>query len=76
MSRSLSNLRYGLLGIAFVGSLGFGTSQVFATPPGAETARACSPYQDAVCRDRCRSQGADSGECDPMFAGGCRCIYY
>lgn len=41
MSRSLSYLRRGLLGIAFVGSLGFGATQAFASP---EQAR------EAVCR--------------------------
>jgi len=32
MSRSLSYLRRGLLGIAFMGSLGFGVTQAFANP--------------------------------------------
>jgi hypothetical protein len=32
MSRSLSYLRRGLLGIAFVGSLGFGATQAFGSP--------------------------------------------
>jgi hypothetical protein len=32
MSRSLSYLRWGLLGIAVVASLGFGATQAFATP--------------------------------------------
>lgn len=34
MSRSLSYLRRGLLGIALVGSLGFGATQAFAEPKG------------------------------------------
>ena len=76
MSHSLSYLRRGFLGIAFVGTLGFGAAQAFATPPGLAAARACDPVQDATCRDRCQAQGADSGICDPTFAGRCRCIYY
>ncbi len=47
MSRLLSYLRRGLLGIAFVGSLGFGATQAFASPEVART-ESCelsgSPY--------------------------------
>jgi len=56
MHRSLSYLRRGLLGIAFLGSLGFGATQAFGTPsrgPGA----ACTPrlyeYASATCGFGC-----------------------
>lgn len=41
MSRSFSNLRRALFGIAFVGSLGFGVGQAFAEP---RTSPARQPY--------------------------------
>lgn len=43
MKRSFIHLRRGLLGIAFVGSLGFGATQAFAKPNAApaDAALAC-----------------------------------
>jgi hypothetical protein len=46
MSRSLSYLRRGLLGIAFVGSMAFGASQALAAPQRAPQAAAyCDEWQ-------------------------------
>jgi hypothetical protein len=52
MSRSLSNLRRGLLGIAFVGSLGFGVTQAFASPKRADV-KYCAPYGAPYYSDYC-----------------------
>jgi hypothetical protein len=78
MSRSLSYLRRGLLGIALVGSLGFGATQAFATPE--ETAAsggscpwsANGPYFYPPCEDFCREVGGGEwGYCDN---GMCVCV--
>lgn len=71
MSRSLSHLRRGFLGIAFAGSLGFGATQVFAGPLP-EARRACSSYAEVQwCRNHCASMGMLSS-CDAV--DGCTCI--
>jgi hypothetical protein len=49
MSRSLRYLRRGLLGIAFVGSLGFGVSAAFAQPEVPNRERECGPGQVDCC---------------------------
>lgn len=71
MSRSLSYLRRGLLGIAFVGSLGFGATQAFGTPSRAPGA-ACTPkpyeYTSAYCGLGCPG---GAGYCST--AGVCVC---
>ena len=54
MSRSLSYLRRGLLGIAFVGSMGFGVSQALAAPVSAKVA-ACTAEERSTCRSTCLS---------------------
>jgi hypothetical protein len=41
MNRPLSSLSRGLLGLAFVGSLGFGATQSFATPDPQARAGSC-----------------------------------
>lgn len=72
MSRTFGALRRAVLGAAFVGSLGFGASQAFATPEQAAAAvRTCPDtgydYAYASCRIGC----ASGGYC---AAGGiCRC---
>ena len=54
MSRSLSYLRRGLLGIAFVGSLGFGASQAFAeSKAGPATATRFCPIGYYECCMSC-----------------------
>ena len=71
MSRSLSNLRRGLLGIAFLGSLGFGATQAFADPsPQARRAYCSSGAEIRACLNSCQSQGM-LANCDPDF--GCIC---
>ena len=62
MSRSLSYLRRGLLGIAFVGSLSFGVTQALATPP--KVARGyCDPaYCDFGCYQNTGTHGACYGD--------------
>lgn len=57
MSRSLSNLRRGLLGIAVVGSLGFGVTQAFAAPAQASKRNMCSREMDAYCDYSCGLDG-------------------
>jgi hypothetical protein len=72
MSRSLATLRRALLGAAFVGSLGFGAAQAFATPGQPSAALASCPdrgfdYPYAACRTGC----SVGGYC---AAGGiCKC---
>ena len=72
MSRTLGALRRAVLGAAFVGSLGFGAAQAFASPGQATAAvRTCPDtgydYAYASCRIGC----ASGGYC---AAGGiCRC---
>ncbi|HEX6042681.1 hypothetical protein [Longimicrobium sp.] len=72
MSRMLTNLRRAVLGAAFVGSLGFGAAQAFATPGQPAQPEATCPdrgydYAYASCRIGC----ASGGYC---AAGGiCRC---
>ncbi len=54
MSRSLSYLRRGLLGIAFVGSLGFGASQAFAdSKAGPATAMLSCSIGETLCCSTC-----------------------
>ncbi len=71
MSRSLSNLRRGLLGIAFVGSLGFGATQAIGSPDQARVAY-CTPmgydYHTPACGAGCFR---NVGYCSE--AGICRC---
>ena len=73
MSRSLSYLRRGLLGIAFVGSLGFGVTQALAGP--ATTASSyCEPNE---CWNYCMGTGQGEGICtaDP-YSPGLICVCY
>lgn len=67
MSRSLSYLRRGLLGIAFVGALGFGASQALAAPPQVSQARSCIDY----CYTQCWEMGWEGGYC--TYTGACFC---
>ena len=62
MSRSLSHLRRGLLGIAFVGSLGFGVSAAVAQPEVRNREPECGPGQELCC-GVCMSKY--------QFCGGC-----
>ncbi len=57
------SLRSGLFAAALAASLGFGASQVMASPGAASTARACSPLE---CTGYCVNQGADGGVCTEM----------
>jgi hypothetical protein len=69
MSRMLTSLRRAVLGAAFVGSLGFGAAQAFASPEQAAVARTCPDrgydYAYASCRIGCASGGycAEGGLC-------------
>ncbi len=73
MSRSLSYLRRGLLGIAFVGSLGFGATQAFGSP-NREPAVYCEAtgydYPSAYCQSMLGCQWG-GGYC--TFWGICEC---
>ena len=73
MSRSLLYLRRGLLGIAFVGSLGFGATQAFGSPNQTRTGY-CPPkgydYSTPICGSGCYRQ---IGYCD--YSGVCHCGY-
>lgn len=60
MSRSFSYLRRGLLGVAVVGSLGFGASQALAAPPQASHQRVC---YEAYCDDYCWRNWFATGQC-------------
>jgi hypothetical protein len=75
MSRSLHYLSRGLLGIAFVGSLGFGARQALAYPQ-LDTI-ACDAYNDpfahTMCENFCRSRGLYGGGWCSSFSGTCQC---
>jgi len=61
MSRSLSYLRRGLLGVAFVGSLGFGVTQALASPTQvASSGGWCTEEWEAYCDEQC---GFLNGHC-------------
>jgi hypothetical protein len=49
MSRSLSYLSRGILGLAFVGSLGFGATSAFAKPEPAQRIICPFGYQPCQC---------------------------
>ena len=75
MSRSLSYLRRGLLGIAVVGSLGFGATQAFANPDPGVDIGSCPwlPFPFASeCDEECGFSSFDYGICSE---GRCRCYY-
>lgn len=72
MSRSLSYLRRGLLGIAFVGSLGFGATQALAEPQASGPARApvcygAMPFR-CMCNDGSWGCSVDNGT--PCYCPG------
>lgn len=69
-------IRRAVLSLAVAGVLGFGASRAFAAPQGANAAKACDPWADARCNERCQEQGADAGVCDERYLGLCRCIYF
>lgn len=73
MSRSLSYLRRGLLGIAFIGSLGFGATQAFGSAPIQSSRAVCNgdPGSDTWCWWNCAFQGENGGYCDEL--GRCVC---
>lgn len=76
MSRSLSYLRRGLLGTAFVGSLGFGITQAVAAPRAAPPIPvACNPYDPFAfeyCSEKCYEYGYGPGTCSRV-TGHCEC---
>ncbi|HEV3049286.1 MAG TPA: hypothetical protein VGX50_03215 [Longimicrobium sp.] len=66
----MTNLRRGLLGLAFLGSMGFGVTQAFGSPEQAVRAQACPAkaydYPYAACRTGCPAGGgycATNGYC-------------
>lgn len=67
MSRSRSYLRRGLLGIVFVGSLGFGATQALAKPQVEAGPKYCFP---GPCNRSCVNSGFASGACAD---GVCTC---
>ncbi len=71
MSRSLSYLRRGLLGIAFVGSLGFGATQAFGSTSFGVPGTVCyGPEDEGWCWWNCAFQGEGGGYC---YGGFCEC---
>lgn len=78
MSRSLSFLRRGFLGIAFVGALGFGATQALASPraAGGPDDPYCpiddaGPYYSSYC-----SMGCPEGIGYCGMDGRCHCGYF
>ncbi|HEU4881680.1 MAG TPA: hypothetical protein VFT45_05530, partial [Longimicrobium sp.] len=69
-------LRNGLFSAVTVAALGFGATQVFASPGAGAAARACSVQRDIYCNGWCQSQGWDAGRCNPLYTGGCQCWFY
>jgi len=78
MSRSLSYLRRGLLGIFFVGSMGFGVKEVFAKELWVGISEGCEvgdPTADQFCTDTCYyTYGFMRGRCNST-TGACECRY-
>lgn len=75
MSRSIFNLRQWILGIAFVGAMGFGASQAFATAELAASDGTCpfsasGPYFYQPCDEYCWGLGYSYGYCEN---GSCVC---
>jgi len=73
MSRSLSFLRRGFLGIVFVGSLGFGASQAYGSTEWSQTLPGTCPdmevaYRYPPCAEFC---GGYAGYC--AEGGYCYC---
>jgi hypothetical protein len=72
MSVTLTSLRRVVLGAAFVGSLGFGAAQAFASPEQATTAvRTCPDKGYDYAYSSCRIGCASGGYC--AEGGICRC---
>jgi hypothetical protein len=63
MDRSLFSLRRGLLGLAFVSSLGFGATQALASPELARSG-SCQPTGQLYIPDDCPECGGTGGYCD------------
>lgn len=75
MDRSLTSLRRGLLGIAFVGSLAFGAVQALAAPRASGADGTClygDPGARSACQSWCQSEGYRDGTCTRM--GFCACL--
>ena len=75
MSRPTMVLRKVAFPLATVLALGFGASQALAKPAAA-AARLCTPQEDIRCAEKCQQKFADTGYCDPVYAGRCKCVYY
>jgi hypothetical protein len=75
MERPTRILRSLAFSLATVLALGFGASQALAKP-GATAARLCSAQEDQRCATYCQSIRADTGYCDPLYAGRCKCVFY
>lgn len=76
MHRSLSRLRQGLLGIAFVSALGFGATQALASPDAAAGARAYCPIDpDGPYYSNQCGAGCNGGVGYCTTRGICKCGY-
>jgi len=74
MNRSWTRLRRALLALSFVGAMGFGATQAFATPEAAAVAGcALDGVQVSDCTAACRAKGYDVGYC---ALGRCICRVY
>ncbi len=76
MSRSLLYLRRGLLGIAVLGSLGFGATQAFANAIWVPIGGYCErfdPRATAICSDLCDSRGYYLGGVCNWRTNSCEC---
>jgi hypothetical protein len=74
MSRSLTYLRWGFLGIAFTASMGFGVSQAFGNDLYEEIGYACDtgdPGRHSYCIGVCYEWGYMRGRCGDT--GYCQC---
>ena len=71
MSRALSYLRGGLLGIAVVGSLGFGATQMLASTEPPAQRLSCPATGDDYEYEPCQSYCGGAGYCSAI--GQCRC---
>lgn len=74
MSRSLSLLRRGLLGVAFVGSLGLGATQAFGSPDQARISSCPATGDDyayAYCNYSLKCGPTGGGYCSAQ--GQCKC---
>ena len=77
MNTANLTLTRGIFGALFVGALGFGATQAFASPVQAAAASQewCTAYEQEECQAYCEYIGASQGRCYYYGFRYCECIY-